>query len=128
MFANGQHIYLEDTYENTIHDLNMGSYSFSQTIGKDIADRFVLRFTNDALAIDGNPLANLVIYPNPSAGIFNISYEGNGTLEIEVFDLNGKQIIKSNRNSIDLSRYPSGIYIAKIQIDGQQVVKKLVLR
>lgn len=58
---------------------------------------------------------SLVIYPNPTNGILNLNV--NETLNVEIFDLLGKSIltkkIENGLQSINISNYPSGIYILK---------------
>lgn len=69
----------------------------------------------------------LIVYPNPSSGIFNIGTEKEST--ITVYDVLGKEIILKNNNSktIDISHYPNGIYFVKItNINGESSLHKLV--
>lgn len=59
---------------------------------------------------------NTKIYPNPVQNIVNV--EVDGLSEIEVFDVNGRFLIKKqaseNKNSIDISSLSKGIYILKV--------------
>jgi subtilisin-like proprotein convertase family protein len=112
IFTEGQKIYLEDTYEDVIHNLNEGAYSFTQTAGTNINDRFILRFTNTALGNDDTALNTVKVYPNPSTGVFNISYQGSATLQYTVYDLTGKTILSGTGNQIDLSHQAIGMYFA----------------
>ena len=100
------------------------------------------------LQVDGNNAAygNLVIdlisnsievYPNPSKGVFNfiVSNPVSGKAEVIVSDLNGRKMfskqynvnINSNKFSIDLSGYNSGIYLLNVRMNGSNLSKKLVL-
>ncbi|MCA0428989.1 MAG: aryl-sulfate sulfotransferase [Bacteroidetes bacterium] len=66
----------------------------------------------------------LIIYPNPSNGIFNILNNNPLITQINytIYDLSGKQIINQKNNSvIDLTDYQEGIYIVKIQTNESQV-------
>ncbi|MCC7522078.1 MAG: T9SS type A sorting domain-containing protein [Flavobacteriaceae bacterium] len=114
IFTEGQKIYLEDTYEDVIHNLNEGAYSFTQTAGTNINDRFILRFTNTALGNDDTALNTVKVYPNPSTGVFNVSYQGSATLQYTVYDLTGKTILSGTGNQIDLSHQAIGMYFATI--------------
>jgi hypothetical protein len=63
--------------------------------------------------------SKLSVYPNPSSDVFSINSDTRGT--IVVYDLIGK-IIKSNTidlgiTKLDLSNYPSGIYLMKVTND-----------
>ena len=62
----------------------------------------------------------LTVYPNPSTGIFNInSNENIENASIKVFDLNGRMIHQSKKNTdnkvLDLTHSQNGIYILNIQ-------------
>ncbi len=50
-FENNQDIYLEDLYENTIHNLKDSAYTFSSEAGT-FNDRFILRYQDKSLSID----------------------------------------------------------------------------
>jgi len=63
------------------------------------------------------------VFPNPSQGLFTIDLGAQGAIEdagIEVYDLSGKRIMEhtikagGNSYSLDLSSYPKGIYLVKI--------------
>jgi hypothetical protein len=120
IFLNGQTIYLEDTYQNIIHDLTASAYIFTQDAVENLNDRFVLRFTNAALSNEETALNEVKVYPNPSTGVFNIAYYGSETLQYTVYDLTGKTLMSGTGNQINLSNRAIGIYFAKIT-DGTAV-------
>jgi len=70
----------------------------------------------------------LKVYPNPSAGVFNISTENNA--RVEVRDLLGKLIYTTNANAenttIDITNYQAGIYMLNITTEKGLVTKKLI--
>jgi hypothetical protein len=120
IFLNGQTIYLEDTYQNIIHDLTASAYIFTQDAGENLNDRFVLRFTNAALSNEETALSEVKVYPNPSTGVFNIAYYGSETLQYIIYDLTGKTLMSGTGNQINLSNRAIGMYFAKIT-DGTAV-------
>jgi hypothetical protein len=66
--------------------------------------------------------SKLSVYPNPSSNIFSINSDTRGNLV--VYDLIGK-IIKTETidlgiTKLDLSTYPSGIYLMKVTNDSNQ--------
>ena len=73
----------------------------------------------------------LVIYPNPSEGLFNIEFDGNISY-YEVYDLKGNKIINKTASSgnkasvIDLSNSPTGVYMLVMNINGKTIKKKIV--
>jgi len=106
----------------TVHDNacplnNAGVYSY-----------FIYVTLDSALVWAGmnTPLSyEFSVYPNPSSGIFELR-TAEKISEIRVFDSFGKLMLKTEETGIDLSNYPSGIYIAElIHIDGSMFRQKL---
>jgi hypothetical protein len=66
------------------------------------------------------PGASVTIYPNPASDVVHIDLNAPATL-LKVMDMTGKVILnRSNpklQETIDLSRYPSGIYIFQIHLE-----------
>ncbi len=74
----------------------------------------------------------LSVYPNVSTGIFNLEQETLETLEISVFDSQGKVIIQQKMNEyssvINLSQQTDGIYFYKVtSTDNRMKTGKLVV-
>ena len=94
---------------------------------------------------------NLIIYPNPSDGVFTIEIEGIDKLKnIEIINILGEQVFISENTasliskdghamSFDLSAFPKGVYFLKTLLliedpllqhwpdSHQVVVKKIIL-
>jgi hypothetical protein len=77
---------------------------------------------------------NIQIYPSLiENGSLHIDYFREQSLSIHILSVTGKEIYKNiltaDQNKIDLSKYPSGIYIAAIKSNDNTVVKtqKIVL-
>ena len=51
------------------------------------------------------------VYPNPAKSVITVN--GNNGNEINIFDLAGKLVLKSNVSKIDISTIQSGIYVVK---------------
>ena len=81
---------------------------------------------------------NLNIFPNPTRGIFNISFisEEIDSFEISVVDAFGKIILHEDKQNfigeytkmVDLSNWPGGIYMVKIKTQDSFVSKRIVLQ
>ncbi|WP_310556178.1 LamG-like jellyroll fold domain-containing protein [Flavobacterium sp.] len=73
--------------------------------------------------------SKISVYPNPSRNVFSINSDASGTFVI--YDIMGK-IIKTESLSLgttklDLSKYPSGIYLFKVTNDSNQTkIMKLI--
>ena len=92
-----------------IDDLKFGSYA---TLG----------------LADVNLNSAIVVYPNPTDGIINIS--GIEKVDaVRAYSISG-QLIKEavNANSLDLSTERKGLYMIEIEHEDQTTVNKLILR
>ena len=69
-------------------------------------------------------LVNLKVYPNPTKDVINIDYKDVIT-KVEIYDLNGRQIISqalnANTNSLSVSSLSSGTYLIKIETKANEV-------
>jgi len=80
----------------------------------------------------------LSAYPNPFNNQVNIKFEikSIGPLELEIFDITGKRIIRENIQfavgthtiSIDMSSYSSGIYFYKLQQIEDKEIGRFILQ
>jgi hypothetical protein len=90
----------------------------------------------------GMPGGYIVAYPNPfnpeTKIAFSCQSRPGGTvnrIDVDIFGTNGKLVEKLKADSQKLkagitwkaATYPSGIYIARIQLDGKVITKKLIL-
>lgn len=83
--------------------------------------------------ITSPPALQLTISPNPSGGIFKVSWEGLPFWQVEeaaVYDLQGKRLLTfsipapQHQLAIDLTSFPQGVYLLQMG----NVVEKLVTR
>jgi len=89
------------------------------------------------VGIDGtNQIATgggIEIYPNPSSGLYSLSFEIEGVVSYSVFDSRGREIVNesfvSNGSAIktlDLTKYSSGVYAVQVQTPKGGVIDKLI--
>ncbi|HET8839511.1 MAG TPA: T9SS type A sorting domain-containing protein [Flavobacteriaceae bacterium] len=84
----------------------------------------------ETLSVESNFMNNLSIYPNPvSNGIVNIETALKGSIEVEIFNLLGKQVISTEitNGSVNISALQSGVYLMKIIQNGNSATKKLIV-
>ena len=87
---------------------------------------------------DAELVKNLKVYPNPTRGLFNISFVSDDvvTLELLVLDAYGKVIMTENKEmfvgeytkQVDLSEYPKGIYMVQIKTNNSFITKRVVVQ
>lgn len=78
------------------------------------------------LSVEEYLAEDIIIYPNPTSGLLII--KSNSLLQLEIYTVNGILIRTTNKNEIDLSQNPSGIYILKIITKKGVAIKKIVLQ
>ncbi|XMO85395.1 T9SS type A sorting domain-containing protein [Algibacter sp. AS12] len=73
--------------------------------------------------------SNFALYPNPtSLGYINISSRNNAKIDVSVYDIFGKEVIKATvAERLDVSALKSGMYIVKVSQDGAKKTSKLVI-
>ncbi len=86
--------------------------------------------TPSNLSVAQNQIDGLKIYPNPvTNGTFYINTTADSTKEVIVYDVLGKQVIKtSTANAVNVSNLKGGVYIVKITEDGNTATRKLVIK
>jgi hypothetical protein len=88
----------------------------------------------DSSVVVNNPT---VIYPNPSTGLFNISYsypEKVSDIDIQVIDMLGQKVFdqklaqtQTGQTNVDLSNQPNGIYLVQIKGGTNITTQKVVV-
>jgi len=82
---------------------------------------------------ENNMETNFNIYPNPANGIFTLTFENDNQYQIEIYNILGENIFKSQifkqqmTKEINLSGFSKGIYFVKIDNEEQIYMKKIVL-
>lgn len=66
-------------------------------------------------------------FPNSVEDVLQIQTTNNNSLEINVFDISGKAIIRTSGNSVDMSALTSGLYIVRVR-DANKVANLKILK
>jgi hypothetical protein len=75
-------------------------------------------------AMDELQASTFAVYPNPSAGQFQLQLQQENSLakcQVEVFNMLGERVYNSETSTslaIDLSNEPKGMYLVKVQQGG----------
>jgi len=122
----------EDTYQIlsvTTDDAGYYSVIVTGTCGSITSDDALLSVIT---SIDELADFGINIYPNPSSGLFNISYSNNvENVEVIISDITGKviysEIHNSNINTIDLTSKSTGVYLIKFNFNNQSIVTPIII-
>jgi uncharacterized repeat protein (TIGR01451 family) len=112
--------------ENTAHIF----FDFNDAIVTNTTlNEYVIPTSVAALAQQGN----LMLFPNPASGLFTIEWNNQNTLSaIEVFNMNGVRVLQKqsnqNREVMDLSTYPAGVYMVRVSNSQYVMQTKLIKR
>ncbi len=115
--CNGDSIFLGSAWQTlpgTYYDTYPSSYS---------CDSVMITTLSICVAIEDIRSSAFKIYPNPSAGIFNIKEK----TAFDVFAPSGQMIYSNQDTSIDLSEHSDGIYTIRLRNESSVEVKKLIL-
>jgi hypothetical protein len=124
-----QDIYLEDKLLNVVHNLKDSPYTFSSEIGT-YDDRFVLRFTSDALGVPVFSENTVVVYKN-NQGLF-VNSGSTPMRSVEIYDVTGRLITAQksiNATQTQFSTLPATNQVLLVKITsetGVTVSKKVV--
>lgn len=77
------------------------------------------------------------VFPNPSTGLVNISYNfaTPETMDVQVYNTTGALVAQINAihgqngvQTIDLSNEANGLYTVRIRTNGRQITRKVSVR
>ena len=144
--ANGENLLYQWKFENnnidgandavlnihSVSEKDFGNYSVAVSghCGLEQSETVILSII---LSSEKHNLSEIKIFPNPSDGQFIIDNLMNLPYSpIVITNMYGKtihqQILKKRKNTISLSKQPTGIYFIHFRINGQSLVKKVVIK
>lgn len=131
--ANGNEIYI--TGDIGGGESVFGSHSASQSSGVFAAKLIDAEITG--INIKDNPQISFDVYPNPTAGIFQINYSSTQktNLQLNIIDSKGEKVYEESisqfkgeyKKEINLSKQAKGVYFIEIIADRKREVKRIVL-
>ncbi|WP_082472425.1 S8 family serine peptidase [Flavobacterium sp. Leaf82] len=87
--------------------------------------------TDCTLGLPTNTINGFVLYPNPVVdGKVYIETASNSTKNILVSDMSGKKLlsVQIEKNELNVSTLSTGVYIIKVEQDGNTSVQKLIIK
>jgi hypothetical protein len=110
-------------------------YNLSQGIFDTIRVEKQTQPSDEITASAVNAVNEALIYPNPSTGLFNISFGPTPVhrATIKIYNIQGKIMYEATYQNatlekFDISALPKGIYIVSGVIDGEKIVTKISLQ
>jgi hypothetical protein len=121
-------------------NLEAAQWLMNKSLESDICDKKRMQLLDSELCNDENfGFFNTVIYPNPFNDFLNIDFylTKNDRLKIDLCDLNGKLIVQYENGNAQKGFLPvvfnvpnhtisAGVYILKMEIGAEKMVKKVV--
>ncbi|MDG2463838.1 MAG: CotH kinase family protein [Crocinitomicaceae bacterium] len=138
--ASGETLFLSDAGNTIVDQITFGVQTADISYGRyvngmggfiSMPATFSSQNTNVLTLEDNlNEAMKIIVYPNPSSGIFTYEIsDANTDLSMMVFDMMGNQLLTLENNTsgtIDLSDFSNGIYMVRIQSDSADKILRLV--
>jgi len=79
--------------------------------------------------LNDNVFNTVKMFPNPAKDTVQFSVKSNENLDIEIFDMLGKSVLRVNdvQNEVNISDLNSGLYFVQMTLGTQQATKKLIV-
>ncbi len=122
--AVGKDMVLHLVTDNIYIDIKITSWTSGNNSGGGFT---YTRSTNPNLIVEGVQDKDIFVYPNPTPGVVQANQDI--ITKIHVYDLTGKQSMKTNNSSVDLGTINNGMYIIKLyRKDNKEWVTRRVLK
>ena len=101
-----------------------------ETLNSTAVTPFPIGTYMNALSVEDFERAEFTLFPNPNrTGILNIQSSFNGSVDVEIYDILGKQVMtrQTVNNNLNVSNLNSGVYIVKLSQGDAVTTKKLII-
>ncbi|MHA3786880.1 Ig-like domain-containing protein [Flavobacterium hauense] len=116
------------TQDGVVHAINNGTATIQavSTENATILDTIEVTVTGQVLGLDEFNKDEVIIYPNPAQTVITIQSQYDIS-DVEIYTLEGKKVLESTGNSIDIAMLPQSNYILIAKsTDGKITSKKIV--
>ena len=129
-----QLLYLENFYFNNMSNpfvysiQNEGNGSQTLIVNNSTGNQAI--YTSDLLSVQEFSNSSINIHPNPFENVLYISELSTlQNLRMTIFDISGRQVLKTNNKIIEVQKLNSGIYFILLNNEqGRSIIKKLIKR
>ena len=128
--------------KRTIENVNLeaAQWMINKSLESNICDKKRMQLLDSELCNDENfGFFNTIVYPNPFNELLNIDFylDRSDKLNISLFDVTGKLVITYQNENVGKGFFPlsfsapnhligAGVYILKVEIGSEKMIKKLV--
>ena len=128
--------------KRTIENVNLeaAQWMINKSLESNICDKKRMQLLDSELCNDENfGFFNTIVYPNPFNELLNIDFylDRSDKLNISLFDVTGKLVINYQNENVGKGFFPlvfsapnyligAGVYILKVEIGSEKMIKKLV--
>ncbi|MBL4716143.1 MAG: PKD domain-containing protein [Bacteroidia bacterium] len=118
------------TYTFAKPDTYTVKLTVNNAVSSDVTSKTVIVDWGDAIS-EMDQFDKLRIYPNPSSGLFTISYDELSKIKsVSLTDITGKVIFRKEQPQLDNLEVKignAGVYIIKVETEHQTINKKIVI-
>jgi len=102
------------------------THNYTSVQGCDSVVTLILTVTPDTTGIEWTGLDGVMLFPNPTEGIFTVS--SDAVRQVELLDLTGRRLaLWEGKREMDIQDVPAGIYIARVVTkDGRTGIYRIV--
>jgi endonuclease I/chitodextrinase len=100
--------------------------SFASDTCNNLGSRTIEKPIKEEIVLDLN---TITLYPNPTNGNFSIN-NANKKYSIEIYSIIGQKVFEeknATKSEISIPNIPNGTYMARVTIDSDSVIKKLII-
>ena len=115
-----------DSYTTINEDYNGNGNPIDDDLNSNSIPDYLDNLVNGNLSTTDNTTLNFKIYPNPTSNFIVIDV--NSSFNLDIIDLKGQVVLRSDNclNKIDISDLESGVYLLKIEVDKNFVIRKII--
>ena len=75
----------------------------------------------------------VLVFPNPTSGLINVSLDAfsGKAVTVQISNLMGEELLKNtfmNSITLNLADKPKGLYILKLEIDNECIIRKVCIK
>ncbi|WP_055445366.1 LamG-like jellyroll fold domain-containing protein [Lacinutrix himadriensis] len=105
--------------------------SSSNTNGCESERSEIVVHVEETLGVSNNAILNTIrVFPNPTNGMLTISNALGTTMDVIVYDMNGRVLYNENynqeTNTLDVSHFSNGIYLLKMKTEFGEISKRVI--